>query len=108
LPGFPICLKVAGVRAIVQQASHDRKTCTAKTGNDLIVVFCVTDAAELRPGDELDIPLPDVLRTGLIHRVPQGTTIAVVLQRSDIHDLRTGIGGHGRPSNISDARMLAK
>ena len=52
--------------------------------------------------------IPQVLRTKLVRRLVDGATIAVALQRFDIHDLRTEDGEHGSPSNVTEERMMAK
>ena len=83
------------------------RSATARTENDLLVVFQVLDGSELRPSDLLDIPLPDVLVTGRIRHTADEKTIDVRLARADVHDLRAAVGGHGAPSNVSDERMSA-
>jgi hypothetical protein len=93
--------------AHVVACNHTLRTVTARTENDLSVVFHVVDDSELELGDVLDIPLPQVLVVGLIHRTNGGAGIGVRLRRDDIHDLRVTGGGHGVPSDVSDERMSA-
>jgi hypothetical protein len=95
------------MKAQVVTCNHTLRSVTARTENDLSVVFQMVDDAELETGDVLDIPLPQVLANGLIHRPNGGGSISVRLRRDDVHDLRATGGGHGVPSNVSDERMSA-
>jgi hypothetical protein len=95
------------MRAHVLACNHTLRTVTARTENDLSVVFQVVDDSELQPGDALDIPLPQVLVLGLVHLANGGSGIRVRLRRDDVHDLRVTGGGHGVPSDVSDERMSA-
>jgi hypothetical protein len=95
------------MRAHVVACNHTFRTVTARTENDLSVVFQVLGDSELQPGDALDIPLPQVLVLGLVHLANGGAGISVLLRRDDVHDLRVTGGGHGAPSDVSDERMSA-
>lgn len=94
------------MRARVLACNHTLRSVTARTENDLSVAFQVLDGSKLHPDEALDIPLPQVLTIGLVHRA-DGTPIRVRLSRHDVHDLREIGGGHGLPSSLSDERMSA-
>lgn len=95
------------MKAQVLLCNQTLRSVTARTENDLSVVFQVLDGADLRPGDTLDIALPDVLALGVVRRGDTGELLSVRIRRDDVHDLRLVGGGHGVPSNVSDERMSA-
>ena len=94
------------MKARVLACNHALRSVTARTENDLVVAFQVLDGSKVHPDEALDIPLPQVLIIGLVHRA-DGSPIRVRLSRHDIHDLREVGGGHGVPSNVSDERLFA-
>jgi hypothetical protein len=100
--GAPVSL----TRAVVELVRQDG-SCSAKTDNDLSVAFRITDGTALRPGEVLDIQLPGILESKLVHRVTDGKAIAVSLQRHDIRDLRLPVR-HGAPSDVSEERVREK
>jgi hypothetical protein len=94
------------MRAVVSLI-RDGGTCTAKTDNELALVFTVTDGTLLSLGDELDVDLGRVFDTQELHRRSDSRRVAIRMSRFDVHDLRLAFPGHGVPSSVSDRRLLS-
>jgi hypothetical protein len=97
------------MRAVVHQTREDGRWCSARTDNDLAIVFSVTDAGVLVLGDELEVDLANVLDTQEPCRARDGRRIAIRLNRFDVHDLRVPSQGHGvSRDDVSPERLLSR
>jgi hypothetical protein len=96
------------MRAVVQLTREDGRSCSARTDNDLAIVFSVTDAGMLVLGDELEVDFENVFDTQELCRMRDGRRIAIRLNRFDVHDLRAPLRGHGVPSDVSQERLLSR
>jgi hypothetical protein len=60
---------------------------SAKTDNNILMVFKVVGIETLAVGEVIEVDLPNVLGSQHIVRVKTGRTIGIELGRTDIHDL---------------------
>jgi hypothetical protein len=95
------------VKAVVHLTRVGGRSCSARTDNDLAIVFSVTDATVLTLGDELDVDLASVFHTQELRRIRDDRRVAIQMTRFDVHDLRVPSGGHGAPSDVTRERLLS-
>ena len=87
------------MKAIVQ-ARNAHGMYSARTENEILVVFSVVGPDSLKLNDEIELDLVDLLSTQKVVRVGDQQSIAISVKANDIHDLRLPVkhGGSRFPS----------
>ena len=102
--GLPLTFTLgAFVRATVQLI-NSAGTYSAKTENNILVVFSIVGSEKLPLGTELEVDLPSLLKTQTVFRVQDGLAIAITINENDIHDLNLP-SAHGTSRTPSLDRM---
>jgi hypothetical protein len=91
------------LRAIVQ-ARNAQGHYSAKTDNNILLIFRILEPITLALGEVIEVDLPNVLASQEIVRLSSDRTIHVVLGPNDIHDLDLP-ADHGASRMPSPERM---
>lgn len=91
------------MKAIVQ-ARNAQGRYSAKTDNNILLVFRVGGGERLAIGEVIEVDLPNVLASQQIVRLNSDRTVRIVLGPNDIHDLDLP-ADHGASRMPSPERM---
>ena len=82
------------MKAIVQ--ARDAHGCySARTQNDILLVFTVEGMETLKPGDEIEVNLPNLLFSQQVVRSSDHCVIRIRINEMNIQDLDDASGGSG-------------
>jgi hypothetical protein len=85
---------------ILQRASGEY---SARTENNILIVFTIEDHGELALGEELEVELPSLLESQRVIRLKDRSTLRIKLSR-ELHDLDL-TSNHGSLRTPSPERM---
>jgi hypothetical protein len=91
------------MKAIVQ-ARNAHGSCSARTGNGILLVFVVEGKETLKVGDEFEVDLPNLLSAQQVVRSSDKRVMRIRINEMNIHDLEQP-GSHGASRTPSRERL---
>lgn len=86
------------------QARNAHGNYSARTENNILLVFTVDGPESLQPGDIIELDLPNLLSSQQVIRSRDQCTLRIRIKEDDIHDLELP-GKHGGSRTPSAERM---
>jgi hypothetical protein len=77
---------------------------SARTENNILIVFTVESGENIALGEELEVDLPSLVESRRVTRLKDQSTLRIKLSRDDLHDLDLP-PNHGSSRTPSPGRM---
>lgn len=75
------------MRATITQFNINYGNYSAKTENNILLVFSISGEGKLKLNDTLEVDLPNILNRQVVTKLATGEVIRVKIKENDIHDL---------------------